>query len=146
MWKSASSCLGRGRLLVVMPAVARLLLLLQLLQGLGLAVAEAALAQLPVILAVLVDQAHLGLAEDGQEVLVLAGAGSPGAGLQRREGRAARFHQHVVDGAAGQDHQLQLDQRVLEVLLRGRALVDATVGRLQGANQEALVRLQDAAL
>lgn len=129
-----------------MPAVARLLLLLQLLQGLGLAVGQAALAQLPVVLAVLVDQAHLGLAQDGQEVLVLAGAGGPGAGLQRREGRAARFHQHVVDGATGEDHQLQLDQRVLEVLLRGRALVNAAVGRLQRADQEALIRLQDAAL
>lgn len=56
------SCLGRSRLLVVMPTVARLLLLFQLLQAFGFAVAEAALAQLPVILAVLVDQAHLRLA------------------------------------------------------------------------------------
>lgn len=46
----------------MMPTVAGLLLLFQLLQALGFAVAEAALAELPVILAVLVDQAHLRLA------------------------------------------------------------------------------------
>lgn len=68
LWKvvlvrdSSPSCLGRSRLLVVMPTVARLLLLFQLLQAFGLAVAEAALTELPVILAVLVDQAHFRLA------------------------------------------------------------------------------------
>lgn len=140
------SCLGRSRLLVVMPAVPRLLLLFQLLQAFGLAVARAALAELPVVLAVLVDQAHLRLAQDGQEVLVLARVGGPGAGLQRRERRAAGLHQHVVDRAAGEHHQLQLDQSVFEVFLRGRALVDAAVGRLQRADEEAVLRLQDAAL
>lgn len=59
---SSPSCLGRSRLLVVMPTVAGLLLLFQLLQAFGFAIAEAAVAELPVILAVLVDQAHLRLA------------------------------------------------------------------------------------
>lgn len=67
------------------------------------------------------------MAEDGQEVLVLTGTRSPGAGLQRREGRAARFHQHVVNRATGEDHELQLDQRVFEVFLRGCALVNAAI-------------------
>ena len=111
----------------MMPTVARLLLFFQLLQAFGFVVPEAAVSELPVVLAVLVDQAHLRLAQDGQQVLVLTGARSPGAGLQRREGRAARVHQHVVDGATGEDHELQFDERVFEVLLRGRALVDAAV-------------------
>lgn len=137
--QSGSSCLRWSRLLIVMPAVARLLLFFQLLQALGLAVSEAALPELPVVLAVLVDQAHFRLAQDGQEVLVLTCARSPGAGLQRRERRAARFHQHVVDRATGQDHELQFDQRVFEVLLCGGALVDAAVRRLQGTDQKALL-------
>lgn len=45
-----------------MPTVAGLLLLFQLLQAFGFAVGEAALSELPVILAVLVDQAHFWLA------------------------------------------------------------------------------------
>lgn len=143
---SGPSCLGRSRLLVVMPTVAGLLLLFQLLQALGFAVAQAALAELPVILAVLVDQAHLRLAQDGQEVLVLTRVWSPGAGLQGGQGRAAGLHQHVVDRATGEDHQLELDQGVFEVLLCGRALVDAAVGGLQRADEEAVLCLQDAAL
>lgn len=147
----SSSCLGRGRFLFVMPAVPGLLLLLQLLQALGLVgpqhgVPQAAIPELPVVLAVLVDQAHLRLAQDGQQVLVLAGARGPGAGLERREGRAARLHQDVVDGAAGQDHQLQLNQGMLEVLLRGGALVDAAVRGLERADQKAFICLQDAPL
>lgn len=123
----------------MMPAVARLLLLLQLLQAFAFVVPEAGVTKLPVILAVLVDQAHLRLAEDGQQVLVLAGARSPGAGLERRQGRASRVHQQVVDGAAGENHKLQLDDGVLEVLLGGRALVDAAVRGLQRADQKTLL-------
>lgn len=63
----------------MVPTVARLLLFFQLLQAFGFAVTEAALSELPVILAILVDQAHLWLAKDGQEVLILTGVRSPGA-------------------------------------------------------------------
>lgn len=71
---------------------------------------------------------------------------SPGAGLQGGQGRAAGLHQHVVDRAAGEDHQLEFDERVFEVFLGGRALVDAAIGRLQRADEQAVLRLQDAAL
>ena len=130
----------------MMPTVARFLLFFQLLQAFGFVVPEAALTELPVVLAVLVDQAHLRLAQDGQQVLILSGARSPGAGLQRREGRAACFHQHTVDRATGEDHELQLDKRVFEVFLCGCALVDAAVRGLQRADQETLFCFQDAAL
>ncbi len=114
-------------MLVMMPTVAWLLLFFQLLQAFGFVVPEVALSKLPVILAVLVDQTHLWLAQDGQQVLVLSGTRSPGAGLQRRESWAACFHQHVVDRAAGKDHELQFDERVFEVFLCGCALIDAAV-------------------
>lgn len=110
-----------------MSAVARFFLFFQFLYALGFAVSEVPVPVLPVILAVLVDQPHLWLAQDGQQVFVLTHARSPGAGLERREGRAARLHQHVVHRATGEDHELQLHQSVLEVLLRGRALVEAAV-------------------
>lgn len=71
---------------------------------------------------------------------------SPGAGLQGGEGRAAGLHQHVVDRATGEDHQLEFDQSVFEVFLCGRALVDATIRRLQRADEEPVLCLQDAAL
>lgn len=71
---------------------------------------------------------------------------SPGAGLQGGEGRTASLHQDVVDRATGEDHQLEFDQSVFEVFLRGRALVDAAVRRLQRADEEAVLCLQDAAL
>lgn len=71
---------------------------------------------------------------------------SPGAGLQGREGRAAGLHQHVVNRATGEDHQLEFDQSVFEVFLCGRALVDATVRRLQRADEETVLCLQDTAL
>lgn len=87
-----------------MPAVARLLLLLQLLQAFSFAVPKAVVPVLPVVFAVLVDQPHLGLAEDGQQVLVLPNARGPGAGLNLGEGWVARIHQDVVDRAAGEDH------------------------------------------
>lgn len=131
---SSSSCLSRSCLLIMMPTVAGLLLFFQLLQAFGFVVPEVAVSKLPVILTVLVDQAHLWLAQDGQQVLILAGTRSPGAGLQWREGGAAGLHQHVVNRAAGKDHELQFDERVFEVLLSGRALIDAAVRRLQGAD------------
>lgn len=115
----------------MMPTVARLLLFFQLLQAFGFVVPEAAISKLPVILAILVDEAHLRLAQNRQQVLILAGARSPGTGLERRQGRAACLHQHVVDCAAGKDHKLQFDERVFEVFLCGRALVDAAVRGLQ---------------
>lgn len=124
----------------MMPTVARLLLLFQLLQVFGFVVPEADVSELPVILAVLVDQAHLRLAQDGQQVLILTGTRSPGAGLQWGDCRAARIHQHVVDRATGEDHELQFDERVFEVLLCGRALVDAAVRGLQRADQETFLR------
>lgn len=128
---SSFSCLSWSCLLIVMPTVARLLLFFQLLQAFGFAVPEAGVSELPVILAVLVDEAHLRLAQNRQQVLVLAGARGPGAGLEWKQPRAARLHQHIVDCATGKDHELQFDERVFEVFLRGRALVDAAVGRLQ---------------
>ncbi|TNN34960.1 hypothetical protein EYF80_054876 [Liparis tanakae] len=138
--------------LPVVPAVAGLLLLLELLQVFGLEGAHQRVSELPVVLAVLIDQGHLWLAQDGQQVLVLARAGGPlgAAGVRRQpppsssSSSSSALHQHVVDGPARQHHQLQLDQRVLEALLRGRALVHAGVGGLQGPQEEALLRLQDA--
>lgn len=128
---SSSSCLSGSCLLIVMPTVARLLLFFQLLQAFALVVPKAAISKLPVILAVLVYQAHLWLAKDGQKVLILAGTWSPGAGLEWRKGWASRLHQHVVDSAAGEDHKLQFDNCVFEVFLCGRALVYAAIRGLQ---------------
>lgn len=71
---------------------------------------------------------------------------SPGAGLQGGEGRAAGLHQHVVDRATGEDHQLEFDKRMFEVFLGGRALVDAAVRWLQRADEQTVFCLQDAAL
>lgn len=71
---------------------------------------------------------------------------SPGAGLQGGEGRAAGLHQHVVDRAAGEHHQLEFDEHMFEVFLGGRALVDAAIRRLQRADEQAVFCLQDAAL
>lgn len=76
----------------------------------------------------------------------MASVRSPGAGLQGGEGGAAGLHQHVVDRATGEDHQLEFDERVFEVFLGGRALVDAAVGRLQRADEQTVFCLQDAAL
>lgn len=147
--ESGSSCLYFLLLLLLinvpmMPAVAGLLLLLQLLQVFGLEGTQHGVSKLPVVLAVLVDQAHLWLAQDGQQVLVLACAGGPlGAGVEgRRHQPSGALHQCVVDGPARQHHQLQLDQRVFEVLLCGCALVHARVGGLQRPQEETLLRLQ----
>lgn len=88
--KLNSSCLYLLLLLFLlplpmMPAVAGLLLLLELLQVFGLEGSQEGVSKLPVVLAVLIDQGHLRLAEDGQKVLVLASAGGPlgAAGMQR---------------------------------------------------------------
>lgn len=128
---SRSSCLSGSCLLIVMPTVAWFLLFFQFLQAFAFVVPEAAISKLPVILAVLVDKAHLWLAKDGQKVLILAGAWSPGTGLEWREGWASCLHQHVVDSTAGEDHELQFNNCVFEVFLCGRALVDATIRGLQ---------------
>lgn len=148
--KLGSSCLYLLLLLVllplpVMPAVAGLLLLFELLQVFGLEGAHQRVSELPVVLAVLIDQGHLRLAQDGQQVLVLACARGPlGAGVEGRRHQPSRaLHQHVVDSPAGQNHQLQLDQRVLEVLLRGCTLVHARVRWLQRPQEEALFCLQN---
>lgn len=72
--------------LPMMPAVAWFLVLLELLQVFGLEATQQWVSILPVVLAILIDQGHLWLAEDGQQVLVLACAGGPlgAAGVQRR--------------------------------------------------------------
>lgn len=75
----------------------------------------------------------------------MASVRSPGAGLQGGEGRAAGLHQHVVDRATGEDHQLEFDERMFEVFLGGRALVDAAIRRLQRADEQTVFCLQDAA-
>lgn len=69
--KLGSSCLYLLLLLfllplTMMPAVAGLLLLLKLLQVFGLEGTQHWVSKLPVILAVLIDQGHLWLAQDGQ--------------------------------------------------------------------------------
>lgn len=122
---------------LVMPAIARFLLLLQLPQVFGLEGAQQRVSKLPVVLTVLIDQTHLWLAQNGQQVLVLACIG-----VQRRQPPAA-IYQRVVDGPTRQHHQLQLDQRVFKVLLCGCALVQAGVRELQRAQEEPLVRLQN---
>ncbi len=91
--------------------------LLYVLEVLLLCVSCRVVPHLPVVLAVLVDETHLWLAEDGQQVFVLLCAGRPGAGLERRHGRSGGFGLDGVDGAGGKDHELKFDQRVLEVLL-----------------------------
>lgn len=111
----------------VMSAIPWFLLFLQLFEILGLDDPRQRVSVLPIVLAVLVYEAHLRLTEDGQKVFVLSRAGGPGAGLERRSRRTACFHQDVVDGLVGQDHQLKFDQGVLEVLLGGCADVDARV-------------------
>lgn len=110
-----------------MSAIPWFLLFLQLFEVFGLDDPRQRVSILPIVLAVLVYEAHLGLTEDGQKVFVLSGAGGPGAGLERRDRRAARFNQDVVYGLVGQDHQVKFDQGVLEVLLSGCADVDARV-------------------
>lgn len=122
-WKTPSCLL----FVPVMSAIPRFLLFLQLFEVFGLDDPGQRVSILPIVLAVLVYEAHLGLTEDGQKVFVLSGAGGPGAGLERRGRGTARFHQDVVDGLVGQDHQLEFDQGVLEVLLSGCADVDAGV-------------------
>lgn len=149
--KSVSSCLCSLLLLLlptvtVMSAVARFLLLLELLEVFGLEGAQQGVSELPVVLAVLINQAHFWLAQNGQQVLVLARTGGP-LGASRVEGRrhqpSPAIHQRVVDGPVGQHHQLQLDQCVFEVLLCGRTLVHARVRGLEGPQEQALLRLQD---
>lgn len=103
-------------------------------------VGRGVIAHLPIVLAVLVDETHLGLAQDGQQVFVLLSAGRPGAGLERRDGRGGGFRLDVVDGASGENHQLKSDQRVFEVFLGGGALVNSSVRELERAQEEALVR------
>lgn len=122
-WKTPSCLL----FVPVMSAIPWFLLFLQLFEVFGLDDPRQRVSILPIVLAVLVYEAHLGLTEDGQKVFVLSGAGGPGAGLERRDRRAARFNQDVVDGLVGQDHQVKFDQGVLEVLLSGCADVDARV-------------------
>lgn len=89
--KVSSSCVHFVLLLFLlnlpmMPAVAGLLVLLELLQVFGLEATQQWVSILPVVLAILIDQGHLWLAEDGQQVLVLACTGGPlgAAGVQRR--------------------------------------------------------------
>lgn len=122
-------------LVPVMSAIPRFLLFLELFQVFGLDASCQRVSVLPIVLAVLVYEAHLGLTEDGQKVFVLAGAGGPGAGLERRRRWSACFHQDVVDGLVGQNHQLKFDQGVLEVLLCGCADVDSRIGGLKGPEE-----------
>lgn len=149
-----SSCLCLVLLLFLfpfpmMPAVAGFLLLLELLQVFGLEGAQQWVSELPVVLAVLIDQAHLWLAEDGQQVLVLAWAGGPlgTAGVERRGHQSPpTLHQQVVDSSARQHYQLQFHERVFEVLLCGRALVHAGVRWLQRPQEKTLLCLQNPAV
>lgn len=125
----------------MMPTVARFLLLVEF-AGFDAAATAAAVSQrvpeLPVVVAVLVNEAHLGLAQDAEELSVLADAGRPRARL----GLRAALQEHAVHRLARQHHQLQLHQRVLEVLLRGRADIHTRVGGLERSQQQALICLQ----
>lgn len=149
--KSGSSCLYSLLLpfllpVPVMSAVTGLLLLLELFQVFGLKGAQQRVSKLPVVLAVLINQAHLWLAQDGQQVLVLACAGGPlcAAGVERRcHQTCTALHQCTVDSPAWQHHQLQLDQRVFEILFCGRALVQARVRGLQRSHEQTLFCLQN---
>lgn len=134
------SCMPVGLWLVI-PAVSRLLLVLLLLgfeasQRLGGAGGRVP----PVALAVLVQESHFRLGEELQQVLVAGGGGTwqAGGGL--------RLDQHSVDGTAAEDAELHLGHRVLEVVLGGGAGVEAAVGKLEGAQQQALLRPQHPAL
>jgi len=134
------SCMPVGLWLVI-PAVSRLLLVLLLLgfeasQWLGGAGSRVP----PVALAVLVQESHFRLGEELQQVLV---AGSGGTG---QAGGGLCLDQHSVDGAAAEDAELHLGHRVLEVVLGGGAGVEAAVGELEGAQQQALLRPQHPAL
>lgn len=134
------SCMPVGLWLVI-PAVPRLLLVLLLLgfeasQQLG----GAGGRMPPVALAVLVQESHFGLGEELQQVLVA------GSGGTRQAGGALRLDQHGMDGAAAEDAELHLGHRVLEVVLGGGAGVEAAVGELEGAQQQALLRPQHPAL
>lgn len=74
-----------------MSAVAWFLLLVEF-AGFDAAALSQRVPQLPVVMAVLVDEAHLGLAQDAEELSVLTGAGRPGARL----GPRSTLHQHAV--------------------------------------------------
>lgn len=112
-----SSCLSHAALLLVVSPISRLpQVLLELLEVL-LLVGHGVVPYLPVVLAVLVDEAHLRLAEDGQEVFVLFCAGRPGAGLKGWGGRGAAFSLDAVDCVGGENHELEFDKGVFEVLL-----------------------------
>lgn len=122
----------------VIPAAPWLLLVLQLLgfegsQWLGGAGGRGP----PVALAVLVEESQLRAAEELQQVLVAWRGGSrqPGGGHLSLE-------QDGVDSTGGQDAELHPGHRVLEVVLGGGAGVEAAVGELQGAQQQALLRPQ----
>lgn len=119
----------------VIPAAPWLLLVLQLLgfegsQRLG----GAGGRRSPEALAVLVEESQLGAGEQLQQVLVARRWGS----RQRGRGQLA-LQQDGVHGAGGQDTQLHLGHRVLEVVLGGGAGVEAAVGELQGPQQQALL-------
>lgn len=135
------SCLSHAVLLLVVPPVSWLpqvlgrLLEVFLLVGVGRGVVP----HLPIVLAVLIDETHLRLAQDGQQIFVLLSAGRPGAGLERRDGRGGGFRLDGVDGASGKNHQLQFDQRVFEVFLGGGALVHSSIRELKRAQEETLV-------
>lgn len=143
------SCLLAFCLPVMIPAVARLLLFLELLQvfpfnGSYHGVLVPVVTQLPVVLAVLIDETHLRLTEYGQEVLILAYTGRPGTGLEGHGHPALR--QGAVDCPAGQYHQLQLQQGMFEVLFCGRAMVRSRIRQLKGSEQQALLSLQHSSI
>lgn len=98
----------------------------------------------PVALAVLVDEAHFRLGQQLGQLLVRRrwGAGAGG----RRGAHGQRWEEGSVDGVPAQDVQLHPRDDVLEVVLSGCAGVQAAVAQLQGAEQQALVRAQEALL
>lgn len=98
----------------------------------------------PVALAVLVDEAHFGLGQQLGQLLV-RGCGETGAG-GRWGARRWRWEEGSVDGVPAQDVQLHPRDDMLEVVLGGRAGVEATVPGLQGAEQQALLCAQEAVL
>lgn len=102
-------------------------------------VSRGVIPHLPIVLAVLIDETHLRLAQDGQKIFVLLSTGRPGAGLERRDGGGGGFRLDGVDGAGGENHQLQSDQHVFEVFLCGGALVNSSVRELKRAQEETLV-------
>lgn len=99
---------------------------------------------MPVALAVLVDEAHFRLGQQLGQLLV-RGCWEAGA-WGRWDAHNWRWEEGSMDGISAQDMQLHPCDDVLEIVLGGCTGVEASITKLQGAKQQALLCAQEAVL